>query len=413
MPRRATATGSPTPLPRLGREHRSTPACSPTTCSWVTALGRCRSQATSSGVWPWPLSQSASLPASVVLPEPCRPASMITVGGFLANVSRRVSPPRIATSSSLTILMTCCAGFSACGDLGAAGPLLDRGDERAHHRQRDVRLEQRDADLPAVASMSAGVSRPLPRSSGEDRGEPVGEGVEHVGVPRSWRWWSGTTRPGAIARQATGAQATVAVDVVVRVRARLDAGAATPLPSRRRSAPRYSAGCSDCATRPASSARRRERPSAVDQVEHVDRLGAQGVDPGRRESDAARRPSRWRPGTAGRACRVRGPRARWPGRGRAATSGTLRRRRTARPAGRRALGQPRRHVQRCRPAARTRSARSVSASGASPNSRGDRPGLQRDAVDGPDRGRPDGQPVQRRARRRPRPAGPAGPAPPP
>ena len=38
---------------------------------------------------------------------------MITVGGFLAKRSRRVSPPRIPTSSSLTILMTCCAGFSA------------------------------------------------------------------------------------------------------------------------------------------------------------------------------------------------------------------------------------------------------------------------------------------------------------
>jgi len=46
-------------------------------------LGRCKSQATSSGVWPWSRSQRPSLPASVVLPEPCRPASMITVGGFL------------------------------------------------------------------------------------------------------------------------------------------------------------------------------------------------------------------------------------------------------------------------------------------------------------------------------------------
>ena len=39
----------------------ATPARSPTTCSWVTALGRCRSAATSSGVWPWPLSQQREL----------------------------------------------------------------------------------------------------------------------------------------------------------------------------------------------------------------------------------------------------------------------------------------------------------------------------------------------------------------
>ena len=38
---------------------------------------------------------------------------MITVGGVLANRSVRVSPPRIPTSSSLTILTTCWAGFSA------------------------------------------------------------------------------------------------------------------------------------------------------------------------------------------------------------------------------------------------------------------------------------------------------------
>ena len=38
---------------------------------------------------------------------------MITVGGFLANRIVRVSPPRMAMSSSLTILTTCWAGFSA------------------------------------------------------------------------------------------------------------------------------------------------------------------------------------------------------------------------------------------------------------------------------------------------------------
>src|SRR5579863_3595029 len=109
---RATATGSPTPLPGSGA-YTGTPACSPSTCNCCTAFGRCRSAATISGVLPCAFSQRASFAASVVLPEPCRPASMITVGGFLANRSLRASPPRIATSSSLTILMTCWTGVSA------------------------------------------------------------------------------------------------------------------------------------------------------------------------------------------------------------------------------------------------------------------------------------------------------------
>ena len=39
----------------------ATPACSPTTCSCWTALGRCRSAATSSGAWPCDFSQRAEL----------------------------------------------------------------------------------------------------------------------------------------------------------------------------------------------------------------------------------------------------------------------------------------------------------------------------------------------------------------
>ena len=127
MPWRATATGSPKErvpspesrtaswppmLPRSGA-NTGTPARSPTTSSWVTALGRCRSAATSIGVCPCSLSHLPSLPARVVLPEPWRPASMITVGGFFANCSVRVWPPRMPTSSSLTILTTCWAGLSA------------------------------------------------------------------------------------------------------------------------------------------------------------------------------------------------------------------------------------------------------------------------------------------------------------
>ena len=65
------------------------------------------------GRWPPFLSQAASLPAVVVLPEPCRPAIRMTVGGCEANLKRAVSLPSRAISSSRTILMTCSEGERA------------------------------------------------------------------------------------------------------------------------------------------------------------------------------------------------------------------------------------------------------------------------------------------------------------
>ena len=95
-PAAATSTGSPGPAPAISGASGAVPGCgantltparSPTILSWLTAPGRCRSQATSKGVWPCPRSHRASLPASVVFPAPCRPASMITVGGVFAKNS--------------------------------------------------------------------------------------------------------------------------------------------------------------------------------------------------------------------------------------------------------------------------------------------------------------------------------------
>src|SRR6266446_8273986 len=68
---------------------------------------------TSSGRCPPFFSQLASLPEVVVLPEPCRPAIRTTVGGCEANFSLAVSLPRVSTSSSRRILMTCSPGESA------------------------------------------------------------------------------------------------------------------------------------------------------------------------------------------------------------------------------------------------------------------------------------------------------------
>src|ERR1022692_407647 len=159
---RATRTGSPTPLPGCGA-YTGTPAWPPSTSSCCTALGRCRSAATSNGVLPWLRSQSASFAASVVLPEPCRPASMITVGATLANLSRLASPPRIPTSSSLTILMTCCAGLSAW----ATSAPSERSFTRAMKSRTTGSATSASSSAilisRQVASMSAGESRPRPR----------------------------------------------------------------------------------------------------------------------------------------------------------------------------------------------------------------------------------------------------------
>ena len=165
--------------PARGRTPERRPARRPPAAAarrWGAA-GRPRP---ASGVLPCSLSHSASLPASVVLPEPCRPASMITVGGALANRSRRASPPRIWTSSSLTILMTCCAGFSAADTSSRRARSLTRAMNCAHHGQRDVRLEQRDADLAGGRVDVGGGQPPVPAQIGEDLSQPVGESLEHA-----------------------------------------------------------------------------------------------------------------------------------------------------------------------------------------------------------------------------------------
>src|SRR4029077_10554108 len=84
-----------------------------TTLSCSRAAGRYTSTETSSGRCPPFFSQLASLPEAVVLPEPCRPVISTTVGGCEANLSLAVSLPRVSTSSSRTILMTCSPGESA------------------------------------------------------------------------------------------------------------------------------------------------------------------------------------------------------------------------------------------------------------------------------------------------------------
>ena len=70
--------------------------------------------------------------------------------------------------------------------LRAASSLLDRGDELAYDRQRDVGLEQCNADL-ARGRVDVGLGQPpLAAQRLEDRFEAVGEGVEHQALHTSW-----------------------------------------------------------------------------------------------------------------------------------------------------------------------------------------------------------------------------------
>jgi hypothetical protein len=96
-----------------GSAYTGTPTCSPSVCSCSTAAGRYTSQAT---MRVWRISRfilRASLPAVVVLPEPCSPTIMITVGGVGAIVSPTRFSPSMAVSSSCTIFTICCPGETA------------------------------------------------------------------------------------------------------------------------------------------------------------------------------------------------------------------------------------------------------------------------------------------------------------
>ena len=120
---------------------------------------------------------------------------MMTVGPVLAKRSRRVSPPRIVDELLVDDLDDLLGGVERPADLRAEGPLLDRADELLDDRQRDVGLEQRDADL-ARGGVDVGLGEPaLAAQVLEGVGEAVGESGEHgVVSPRiagAYDGWAG------------------------------------------------------------------------------------------------------------------------------------------------------------------------------------------------------------------------------
>ena len=86
------------------------------------------------------------LPAVVVLPEPWRPTMRMGMGaGTLRLSGTAPSPPRLSTSTSLTILTTCWPGVTERSTSAPTARVADLGDEFLHHWQGHVGLEQGQA----------------------------------------------------------------------------------------------------------------------------------------------------------------------------------------------------------------------------------------------------------------------------
>ena len=95
--------------PGSGR-YMGTPICPASVASWSTAAGRCKSQAMSTGVRPFFLSQAASLAQVVVLPAPFRPTTRMRACG--PRLRGAASPPSSAANSSWKILTICWPGVT-------------------------------------------------------------------------------------------------------------------------------------------------------------------------------------------------------------------------------------------------------------------------------------------------------------
>src|SRR5207237_10573644 len=95
-------------LPISAPGQSAAPIALATCVSCSRAAGRYTSVDTKIGRCPCWVSHLASLPVVVVLPEPCRPTIIHTVGGFAAN-SGFACLASSAASSSRTTLPTCWA----------------------------------------------------------------------------------------------------------------------------------------------------------------------------------------------------------------------------------------------------------------------------------------------------------------
>ena len=219
MPRRATSTGSPTPLPGSGSEGGHARALADD-LQLVDRVG--------------PLQVARHQQRRVALPLEPR-AELARERGLAGALQTREhdharrllgqpQPPRFAAEDRDELLVDdlddLLRRVQRTGDLGALGPLLDPRDERADHRQRDIGLQQRDADL-ARGGVDIGIGEPaLAAQVGQRAGEALGEAVKHpsslpgrcdeAGVPATYittLWFRNAhDRPPGVGRRARPAR---------------------------------------------------------------------------------------------------------------------------------------------------------------------------------------------------------------
>ena len=120
--RRAAATARPRPAAGCRRRRRRRAFSSPIRCL-------------------------ASFAVAVVLPEPCRPAIRITVGGFVGEDELAAGAAHQLRELLVDDLDDHLAGVEALEHAGADRLLADVGDELLGDLEVDVGLEQREADL--------------------------------------------------------------------------------------------------------------------------------------------------------------------------------------------------------------------------------------------------------------------------
>ena len=170
----------PATIGRLG-----TCACSASCANCSCAAGRCVSRLASSTFRrSRSRSRSASLPDVVVLPEPCRPTIRIGIGAGGVQVERdRALAAQRLDHHVVDDLDHLLAGRDRGQHLGADGPLAHLGDEVAHHRQRHVGVQQREADLAQRLGDVGLGQRAAAAQAVEHAGELVGQRFEHGVTP--------------------------------------------------------------------------------------------------------------------------------------------------------------------------------------------------------------------------------------
>lgn len=105
---------------------------------------------------------------------------MITTGGLAARFRpSEASPPEHVGEFVADDLDDHLPGRDRAEHVRADRFLRDRVDEAAHHRQRDIGLEQRDTDLAHRLAYIRLGQRPAPAQAVEDSAEPIGQIVEH------------------------------------------------------------------------------------------------------------------------------------------------------------------------------------------------------------------------------------------